>query len=181
MIKHQLFYVLLFAVISLAGCEKPDVQPQFPSEDPGLAAFGPANPCGAAQGFSLKKYVLGTSLGEAVLQNDSLELYLSFPLNQGWVMTEMYLYIGPRGDVPVDESGDAAIEEFPYITVLSHPLNTYTYKVPLGDVSACDEYVVLLKAAQIDQFGTLYNHTELIFDGSTILDLEWVSHCLSIC
>lgn len=169
---------ILFALL-FSACTREDLTQDMAT--PTLAAYGPTNPCGGVTPHGLVESALLQNRGTVYTANDEDDFMLDFQLNHGYVGTGFFLFIGDKADLPEDQNGNPAIEEFTYGIELSGPQNAFQFTVPTTSMNACDDFVIVLTIYEIDLFGNLSNPEKVIFQGTPLLDLSFLNLCLDVC
>ncbi|WMJ73806.1 hypothetical protein RCC89_11635 [Cytophagaceae bacterium ABcell3] len=147
--KIILSSMLLFFL--LAGCKK-DRDDVRPSSSQSSASGTSAefdhhgDPSCPASVFDLYagQHIL---IGDVTVSNDQENIYVSFNTKDGWAVKHTHLYVGPRGDMPVNSSGNPRIGHFPNSTPHDPAVANYTYTIPRSSLPA-DECIVIAAHAE---------------------------------
>ena len=145
--------LLFFLGLWLVACEPeqaagpdPTLDPDPPVEDPVttgeptdliyLLQIMGEDPCGDPLKLDLIAADTALAGGIRVVNSDEY-LFVNYLTNDGWQLERTRLYAGPCADVPLTGAGEPAINQFPY--QVDHPdmTTSYTYAIPLADLTDC--------------------------------------------
>lgn len=71
-------------------------------------------------------------------------MYVKYITSNGYKLSEVHLYVGPKSGVPVNNAGNPRIGLFPYKQTFSELLDSYTFVIPLENLPSC--YIVAAHA-----------------------------------
>lgn len=140
--------VLLIAAMSLAifSCNKSETQapaPEASSEQMELVMKGggkgtvtcpPVTYCGETTTVRL---LAGQHIesGNLLVGNDGTNLYVTYTTTGGWKMSELHLFAGACGSIPVTNSGNPSPGQFPNkVSFSGSGVTSYTFTVPLSSL-----------------------------------------------
>lgn len=76
--------------------------------------------------------------GNIEVKADSLNLYVTFSTQGGWVMNETHLYVGTLAGMPQTPKGNPKIGNFPYKANHSPGVSSFTYTIPRSNFAGQD-------------------------------------------
>lgn len=76
-----------------------------------------------------------TDAGNISIKADSLNLYVTFNTEGGWVMRETHLYVGSLAGMPQTPKGNPKIGNFPYKAVHNPLVSSFTYTIPRASLA----------------------------------------------
>ncbi|MDH6342033.1 hypothetical protein M2480_000413 [Parabacteroides sp. PFB2-12] len=77
-----------------------------------------------------------TPVGTITVGNDKENLYVTYALDASWSLSDTKLFVGDDADIPFN-GNNPQMGHFPYKTTHSPAVNTFTYVIPLEEISAC--------------------------------------------
>lgn len=72
--------------------------------------------------------------GNVIFSHDATNLYITYVSTGGWYLTELHLYVGDLAGLPTNNKA-IQIGHFPYSATNLIGLTTYTFTVPIADVT----------------------------------------------
>lgn len=152
----QSVLVLIFFLLISQSCKKDNVVDQYVDNttsektttlsnsssnanpnDPTVLFTGTTNtPCGTPEivDFYAGQHILA---GNMSISNTSTDLIITLNLTGGWEASHTHLYVGDPANMPTNPSGNPMIGLFPYSDLHSPMITTYTWTIPLTNLSNC--------------------------------------------
>lgn len=133
----------------LISCEKENIQPlqdnaiKSSAAEPESELFPLTEICGEIQ---QKALLIGdrTKAGDVYIFNDTKYLYVHVSALRFFELKNVYLYTGPRVDIPLTIAGDLAYKRFNHVLLSDVFSNTKRFKIPLSELNG--RFVVSLRA-----------------------------------
>ncbi|MDL2208108.1 hypothetical protein LJB97_00630 [Parabacteroides sp. OttesenSCG-928-O15] len=76
------------------------------------------------------------NVGTVTVGNDKENLYVTYTLDASWNLSDTKLFVGDDAALPTN-GNNPKLGHFPYKTTHSPAVNTFTYAIPLEELSAC--------------------------------------------
>lgn len=92
----------------------------------------------------------GTELGTLTIKNDEENIYITFSGVESAKFEDLYLFVGPLEEFPIDSKGNVNIEEFPYNNPFTSLMSDISYTIPL--INYTDSITV---AAYVEMYSNL--------------------------
>lgn len=135
--KQILKCVAIFAIILNFSCESDseitNSQTQSTIEN---TTFTNEIPCGTPTEVTLwagQNFNAGT----LTVSNDANFVYVNYTTVNGWELQKTHLYVGDCDLIPVTNSGNPQIGQFPFSSTHSPRVTSYTYTLPINDFNEC--------------------------------------------
>lgn len=84
--------------------------------------------------------------GNVTIANDANNLYVTYNTSNGWFINKTHLYVGACNLIPLTPTGNPKIGLFPYKTIHSPAVTSFTYTIPLANLPEC---VCILTHAEV--------------------------------
>ena len=96
--------------------------------------------------------------GQVLYANDENNLYVQYVTEGEWLLSEVHLYVGLYGELPIGKKGNPKIGHFPYAEEYLET-NTYTFTIPLdeiaGDCFTIAAHAVVYKEVEVYEMDEL--------------------------
>lgn len=178
---------LLLLTLGVTSCSNDNVTPRSETNVPKLEESGghlvlerPSAPCGAYQTVNLVNETKDI-YGNVEIVNDQQFVYFITHLNHGWVITDIKLFTGKHQFAPLKSNNHLDLEKFSYTRLINRWANETSTKIPTGPVANCGDFVMAVKIAQVDWFGSVMSTETLWLDGPTLNDGTYYNYCKSAC
>ena len=188
--KKNINFILTAACLAfgLYSCQKTSIneltQPNSPLQSKtGKSGIGTGRGSGDECAPTTVSLIAGQNMnaGSVTVTNDLNYVYVTYSTTGNWVLTQTHLYVGNCSLIPVNNSGNPRIGQFPYSSAHAN-LNTYTYQIPIAVLSGCGciaAHAVVKKlngSGQVIQTETAWgNGTQITPGGSWAMKF---SYCL---
>lgn len=153
-----------FGIMLLTSCEKMDVSPKNGKNKDITTEVTPEPISPVIASATCEKTVSNFYAGQHILagtitvQNDAINMYVTFHTEGGWVMQQTHLYVGPLSGLPRGASGNPKIGNFPYKQPHDPRVTDYTYTIPLSSLSSnCIIVAAHAEVGQISSNGSFIN------------------------
>lgn len=117
--------------------------------------------------------------GSVTVTNDANYIYVTYTTTGNWVITQTHLYVGACNGIPVNNSGNPKIGQFPYSGTHAN-LTTYTYQVPISALNGCGCIAAHAVVKELDGNGNTIqtqtawgNGTQITPGGSWAMKFEY--------
>jgi hypothetical protein len=177
-LQHIIF--LLFLGFVAFGCTADQVKPDSGEKAIlGTAIPRPTVQCGPSIFTRLKDGNM--DLGGVEILNTSDQLYVIMDLNPFKYVEEVKMYTGDINNIPLDNDGNIAIEDFGCQAMLSLPVNSYTCTAPISTTPSCHDVVIWARISTRSVFGNLVATNYAWMMGSSIANGQAVHYCAPSC
>ncbi len=147
----QLLIVAVFSSLVFISCSQEDLN--FNTEQTNIVngplkvKSGNTEYCGTPLTVDL---LAGQTIvsGNVTVANDEENLYVTYSTQNGWLLSQIHLYVGANEGLPVNKAGNPTIGQFPYKVAFNPYVTTYTYTLPLSsfpDVMTIAAHAVVVK------------------------------------
>lgn len=93
-----------------------------------------------------------TEMGDVVVWNDSVNVYVTYTTYGGWQLVETQLYAGPLSGIPATSKGNPKVGNFPYKMQLDSGTTSYTFTIPVSDLGG-EQCVAIASHAAVIEVG----------------------------
>lgn len=69
--------------------------------------------------------------------NDLTNMYLTYHATDGWLLSEVHLFVGDFGAIPMTKKGNVIPGQFPYFKYFNPGATSYTFVIPLEELGEC--------------------------------------------
>jgi hypothetical protein len=154
--KLPLLSPIIILLLCLSGCNKIEVFQKNKNTDdtvkvqPVTLSPSDNDSCGS----TVSNFYAGQSTlaGTVTVENDSVNLYVTFNTIDGWQIQQTHLYVGALAGLPAGPKGNPKIGNFPYSASHNPRVASYTYTIPLTDF-APKECIIIAAHAEVVKFG----------------------------
>jgi len=124
-------------------------------------------------------------MGEVMVYNSKDMLYIVYSTHENWFISETHAYVGALENMPQTPTGNPKLGNFPYNTSHSPGVNTFTYQIPMNQLTLCFEIVAHASVYKTDAQGNVIQ-TETAFGKGNQINSKgsWAMHfnyCLQEC
>lgn len=134
----QLLIVAVLSSMVLISCSQDQEEMLFNADQPNGIVSAPLKVgsvdteyCGTPLTVDL---LAGKTIvsGSVTVANDEDNLYVTYSTTDGWLMSQIHLYVGTSAGLPVNKAGNPTIGQFPYKVSFSPYAASYTFTLPLS-------------------------------------------------
>lgn len=107
-------------------------------------------------------------IGDVTISNDEDSLYIHIQTTGNWTLALTHLYVGPAASIPSTPTGNPRIGNFPYSTLHSPPVTSYTYVLPLNGLDSCFLIALHAEAELVNEDGEVIQTETAWADGEQL-------------
>lgn len=183
-LKNISLLVVVLAALFLGSCKKDIISPsnQNPST---LHREDNITYCGHG---IIKELVAGQfiHIGSVTLNNDMTNLYVTYTTIENWYINELHLYVGDLSGLPKTKTGNPIPGQFPYSESFSSNTQSYTFVIPLSDITKDCFIVAAHSSVSEKNSGGSVIRTETAWGNGTRITAtgNWAMHfeaCKQVC
>lgn len=162
--KYNYLPALIISLAVLSSCEKIDVLPRNATNEEVNSYNSSTTTAPSIITVACEKTVSNFYAGQHMLagtitvENDAVNLYVTFHTTSGWLMQQTHLYVGPLSGLPSGSNGNPKIGNFPFSASHNPKVTDYTYTIPLTKFSSnCMVIAAHAEVVQLSSDGTYVN------------------------
>src|SRR5690606_31852434 len=116
--------------------------------------------------------------------NDASNLYVTYQMANNWELRKTHLFVGDCNALPTNKSGNPQNGQFPYKSSHDNGTVSYTYTIPLTNLSECMCIAAHAEVVKLDNNGNVIQSETSWGEGTPFPGKNWsmyFDYCLQEC